>query len=348
MRLVAVALVCTSVAVAHADPAPRFEVIDRDGAVEIIARDIKAVSTTIKPVRSRLEVPIAATESIPKLLPAGDETVRVVELEGRSRRVLSVKLAMERPEVQALAKLAQAIQIGDDLHILVPRELPAAGQTITLPEPTLPPQLAAKAAAIAPVPTIETKPAAPRAETTHTPAAGVQTPATPASPAQTAPATGTKPGPIARAPEPRDNTPILLALTLAAFGSAVWLKRRNGKKPVEPSNSIEVVAQKSLGAKAKIVWVRAGERDMIVAVSPQSVRTLGQWKRTDAQTASARSPLPEAVTHAPPADRSSSPAVAGILKLRARTSTNHDMLVDEGAADDAWAKEILAATGARR
>jgi len=345
MRLVAIAVLCTGVAVSHADPAPRFEVIDRDGAVEIIARDIKAVSTTIKPVRSRLEVPIAATENIPKLLPAGDKTVRVVELEGRSQRVLSVKLAMERPEVQALSKIAQAIQVGDDLHILVPRQLPAAGQTITLPEPTLPPQLAAKAAAIAPVPTIETKPAAPRAE--PAPAAGVQAPASPAQPATTS-AVPSKPGPIARAPEPRDNTPILLALTLAALGSAVWLKRRNAKKPVEPTSSIEIVAQKSLGAKAKIVWVRAGERDMIVAVSPQSVRTLGQWRRSDAQTANARSPLPEAVTHAAPADRSSSPAVAGILKLRARTSTNHDLLVDEGAADDAWAKEILAATGARR
>ncbi len=343
MRLLSLLVVCASTTVAVADPASRFEVLDRGSAVEIIARDIQATATTLRPVRERLEVPITATDSIPKLSATGDKLVKLVELDGHSRPVLSVKLAFERPEVRELAKVAQAIQVGKDLHVIVPRALPAAGETVTLPEPTLPPELIAQAAAIAPVPTIErpvtTTQAAP------TPAPIVETPpaAQPASPPDK-PTRAT----AARAPEPRNNTPILLVLALAALGSGLWLKRRN-RKPVEAASSIEIVAQKALGAKAKIVWVRAGEREMIVAVSPQSVRTLGQWKR-DARDMHGRAPLPEAVTHSAAADTASSPAVAGILKLRARTNTNTDeMLADDGDADSAWAKEILAATtGMRR
>lgn len=345
MRALSLLLVCASTAVAAADPEPRFEVIDRDTAVEIIARDIHATATTIRPVRERLEVPIAATDSIPKLWPTGDKMIRVVELDGHSRPVLSVKLAFERPEVRELAKVAQVTQVGDDLHMIVPRTVPAPGQAVTLPEPTLPPELLEKAAAIAPVPTIERPAASPAA--TSTPA-----PARPAEPAQTAaPTDPPKPARTTAAgkPEPHDNTAILLVLALAALGSGLWLKRKN-RKPSEAASSIEIVAQKALGAKAKIVWVRAGEREMLVAVSPQGVRTLGQWKRDGREAAHGRMPLPEAVTHSAPADTASSPAVAGILKLRARTSTNTDeMLAGDGEADSAWAKEILAATtGMRR
>lgn len=346
MRLLSLLVVCASTTVAIADPAPRFEVLDRGSAVEIIARDIQATATTLRPVRERLEVPIAATDSIPKLSATGDKLVKLVELDGHSRPVLSVKLAFERPEVRELAKVAQAIQVGKDLHVIVPRALPAAGQTVVLPEPTLPPELIAQAAAIAPVPTIE-RPAVTATQAAPAPAPVAEPPpaAQPASPPANA-----QPGrtTAARAPEPHNNTAILLVLALAALGSDLWLKRKN-RKPAEAASSIEIVAQKALGAKAKIVWVRAGEREMIVAVSPQSVRTLGQWKR-DAREMHGRAPLPEAVTHSAAADTASSPAVAGILKLRARTSTNTDeMLAGDGDADSAWAKEILAATtGMRR
>lgn len=344
MRLLALVLVCASTTAALADPAPRFEVLDRGSAVEIIARDIRATDTTLRPVRERLEVPIAATDPIPKLWPTGDKLIKVVELDGHTRPVLSVKLAFERPEVRELAKVAQAIQVGNDLHVIVPRALPAPGQTVTLPEPTLPPELAKQAAAIAPVPVIE-RPAPPATGAAPAPAPAATTPTAPPAADKTAPAPTT----AAHAPEPRNNTPILLVLALAALGSGLWLKRRN-RKAAEPTSSIEIVAQKALGAKAKIVWIRAGEREMIVAVSPQSVRTLGQWKRDGRDVAHARAALPEAVTHSAGADTASSPAVAGILKLRARTNTNTDeMLATDGDADSAWAKEILAATtGMRR
>jgi flagellar biogenesis protein FliO len=357
----AFALICITAPLAAAEPSPRFEILDRGDAVEIIAFDTTAASTAITPVRSRLEVPLVGRVDIPKLVPAADKTVKVVELDGSSQRVLSVKLAFDHPEVRSLAKLAQAIQVGSDLHLIVPRAVPAPGQTIVLPEPTLPPALAEKAAAIAPVPTIPTPaPAAPitavSAKPATVPAAAASAkPAASPAPTTTAaaaqPTKPAKPAPAGTAPEAsQDNVPILLALTLAALGGAVWLKRRN-QAPKEPVSSIEVIAQRSLGGKAKVVWLRAGEREMIVAVSPQSVRTLGHWKKGDAPfDARTRAPLPEAVTHHIPPE-TSSPAVAGILRLRARTNApppSEEPVVD-GDPDAAWAKEILAATaGARR
>ena len=45
----------------------------------------------------------------------------LVEFDGiDGTRVLSVKTKLERPEVKALAELAKAIQVGNDLHLIVP------------------------------------------------------------------------------------------------------------------------------------------------------------------------------------------------------------------------------------
>ena len=230
-----------------------------------------------------------------------------------------------------------------------------------LPEPTLPPELVAKAQAIAPVPVpvvpakVEPAPVtataeAPKAEAAKTDATKEETAKPLASATQ-------KPQPSIT-----QNMPMLLALVLAGLGCFVWMKRKK-KAASEPSSSIEVLAQKGLGAKAKIVWLRAGEREMVVAVTPQSVRMLGSWKKAAEEarhaftttresgvfpmpTRDSRASLPEAQALAP-----SSPAVAGILKLRARTNVpavNEDIATDDVDADSLWAREILAATGARR
>jgi len=113
-----------------------------------------------------------------------------------------------------------------------------------------------------------------------------------------------------------------------------------------------VIAQRSLGAKAKVVWLSAGGRDMVVAITPQNVRMLSQWEKQE--------PLPRAQT-VPPADQAPSEAVAGILRLRAKTNVpyprarthapadiNEDVATGDDEADAAWAREILAATGGRR
>ena len=130
----------------------KIEVLDRGNAVEVIAHDMKAMKTDLATVRSRLEVPVVGSPEVQGTY-SNDKTVKLIELTGHgAQKTLSVKLAYEHDGVLALSKQAQVIQVGNDLHIIVPRVLPAIGTKTDLPEPTLTPELAAKAAAIAPVP----------------------------------------------------------------------------------------------------------------------------------------------------------------------------------------------------
>jgi flagellar biogenesis protein FliO len=343
-------IVCALTTAASAEP--RFEVLDRENAVEVIAYDVKATSTKISPIRTRLEVPIAPTASIPKLQPAGEKTIKVVE---RDHNMLSVKLAFEHPEVVELAKAAQAIQVGDDLHIIVPRDVPVAAKPNTLPPPTLPPKLAEQAAASAPVPVVTT----PRPQPVVAPEPVAPAPVTPAKtdvkqkPAVARPAEGSS----------RTNTLVLGALALVALGCGTWLTRRN-RNAAQATSKIDVIAQRALGAKAKIVWLRAGERELLVTVAAQSVQVVTHWPTGESPPA--RAALPTAFAQAAPEQGPASPAVAGILKLRARTNAEQNDTVVQPAlsgirklraltqddanavADAEWAKEILAATASAR
>jgi hypothetical protein len=165
------------------------------------------------------------------------------------------------------------------------------------------------------------------------------------------------------------------ALGLGAAGFGIWWMRKR-KDQLAPPASIEIIAQRSLGGKARIVWLSAGPREMIVSVTSQQVRMLGQWRKNDAAAS-----LPAAQTHSDPrtvfnqpielprrvttefpavsmpasgvVEKPMSPAVSGILRLRGRTGQMAAVLPEEIAsgdvvADELWAKEILAATGARR
>lgn len=418
---------------------PSFELIDHGESVEVIAHNIKAARTAILPMRSRLEIPIVAGPVAKRIVP-GDATVKLIELDSEDAvRVLSVKLGFERADVKALARFAQAIQVGDDLHVLVPRKLPADGTASKLPEPTLPPALAAAVARADLKPQLQLAPSP--APPAPAPAAGPELPppAKPEiSPALAAavvpvvvpaivpaivptrgpipmPMLGPAPRPDAKPALPsaaalppssdaarseaakptRDSQPLTQVLAseqgdrwskismygvlgLAAAGAGIWLMRRR-RAQLLPATTIDVVAQRSLGGKARIVWLSAGPREMIVAVTGQQISLLGQWRKSDAAAEPSReltrelpaelglevaAPLPMAHTHADirlddraePADKPLSPAVSGILRLRGRTAqfTTPQPLVDDAVAtgdieaDAAWAKEILAATGARR
>ncbi|HMG52984.1 MAG TPA: flagellar biosynthetic protein FliO, partial [Kofleriaceae bacterium] len=410
------------------DTAPRFELIDRGDAVEVIAHNIKAARTAVLPVRSRLEVPITGAPQAKRVTP-GDATVKLIELDSSdSTRVLSVKLGFERADVKALSRFAQAIQVGDDLHLLFPRKLPDGDVAPRLPEPTIPAALAGRtepahpvaariepptppvamrpdppAPAPAPVPApvlgprTDPRPAPPAPAAlpvgaqvqpadahAHPPAAGRPRSAADALAATAAAHDGTAP-PAAAAPSApasdaravgqvlatdRDDVwsriSLYAALGLAAAGLGVWFlrRRRIGVRPGAPA-SIDIIAQRSLGGKARIVWLSAGQREMIVAVTAQQVRVLGQWRKTETTAA-----LPAAHGYAEPEaargssqslpnlsavmpfDRPISPAVSGLLRLRGRTGQMAAVVPDlsdgEVAADELWAKEILAATGARR
>jgi flagellar biogenesis protein FliO len=425
-----------------------FELVDRGDSVEVIARNIKAARTAILPVRSRLEVPIVGAPSVKRVVPT-DPTVKVIELDGNDApRALSVKLGFERADVKALSRFAQAIQVGDDLHLLIPRKIPVEGIAPRLPDPTLTPELAAavargepSVALIGPRPDpgaarkVESKPAAadasnhvgangnappgvqpapigaasaasnaasssaPSSAPTAVPSAALDASGTAADAKPQAAGTDARSGAAATTAKPSaDGKPLKQALAsdaddtwfkiamyaalgLAAAGAGIWLMRRR-RLNFTPPASIEIIAQRSLGAKARIVWLSAGPREMIVSVTAQQVRMLGQWRKPDAPAS-----LPAAHTHSderyaprheifdersvgvrPHAadaprratsefsavvDKPMSPAVSGILRLRGRTGqipavVPEDIASGDVVADELWAKEILAATGARR
>jgi flagellar biogenesis protein FliO len=327
-------IICALSAVAAAEPS--FEVKDRGDAVEVIAHDLAASRTAIAPLRERLEIPLLARPSLPRLVP-GDATVRLVEIEdGR----LSVKLNFEHGDVVALARVSQAIQVGPDLHVLVPRKVPAAGTAVKLPEPTVP-------AALAPPP-------APSKVEVVPPPAPSKVEVVPPPPEHPAPPhAAAKPAPTTLASEPETDWKSLVFALVAGGGTlagGMWLMKRK-KQRDGATSTIEIVAQRSLGGKARVVWLSAGQRDIIVAVTPQAVRMLGQWRKAEAPAA-----LPSAQIHEarrePVVEKPSSPAVAGILRLRQRTEPppeiNEDVATGDVDADALWAKEILMATGARR
>jgi flagellar biogenesis protein FliO len=347
------------------DAAPSFELRDRGDTVEVIAHNVKAARTAILPVRSRLEIPIVAGPLARRVVP-GDPTVKLIELASDSaQQMLSVKLGYDKPEVKQLARFAQAIQVGDDLHVLVPRKLPADGVAPKLPEPSnMPSAAAVKAEAAARLSELakageaaKAEPAKPAPAAPATPAPATPAPVTtelakpvaPAAPvADVRPVAAVKPvdPPVLGPPAPAEAKPVeppaaakpvaakvepakaepakaaplqpqlaapgddgwskislYAVLGLAAAGAGVWLLRKKQRQLAVPS-TIEVIAQRSLGGKARVVWLSAGQREMIVSVTAQQVQMLGQWAKPDAP------PLDDAE---PAGERADGPDLRGAL-----------------------------------
>ncbi len=338
-RLLLVASMVSSSA--YADGNITFQVVDHGDAVEVIAHNLAMRNANVSPIRSRLEVPITGSPIASKQI-MQDSTVLQVELDGFA---LSVKTKLDRPEVHELAKLATATQVGDDLHLMFPRHAqiaataaPTTTPTTATTKLTTPPTTATAKPAIAQPP-----PPAPPAPTP----APVEKPI--AAPIPTPPPAVKKPIP----PEQRDwsGTGMYALAALGALGAAAYLMKKKQKAAVAIS-TIDVVAQRTLGGKAKVVWLAAGQREMIVAVTGTQIRMLGQWPR--GTTSAPVAELPTATIESV-ADKPVSPSVAGILKLRAathgRTPTHPQIqpITDDGEAevDLEWAKEIITATGRR-
>nr|HEX4316677.1 flagellar biosynthetic protein FliO [Kofleriaceae bacterium] len=339
-------------AVASAEP--RFEVIDRGDAIEVIGHDIMTARTTITAARSRLEIPLAAgAMPVAKRVDLkNDATMLLAEIDPDAHAV-SVKLTMDHAGVVAIAKASQAMQIGDDIHVLVPRK----PEGVVLPEPTLAvvvkPQAEADKAKTAETEKTAETVASPSPSPSPSMSTTTTTSTVPATSVAGIPTVKDDAKPIASATADDGGTPMATYIGggLLAIAAGVWLWRRK-KKPAMPQTTIDVIAQRSLGGKAKIVWLGAGGRELLVAVTPNNVRLLGDWPRGEApataQIATAAHPqIPMARTTT--ATDIKSPAVTGILKLRERASTavNAEVATDDVEADATWARELLAATGRR-
>ena len=346
-----------------------FEVADHGDSVEVIAHNVEMKTAPISSVRQRIEVPVSGQPVASRAVMV-DGTVMLVEFDGTANRVLSVKTKLERPEVKLLAGMARASQVGTDLHLTFPRHAAAtvAAATQTKPEIKPEPKIETK-----PEPKIEIKPEIKTEPKIESKPVEIKTPAP-------TPTRDTRPVP------PMEKEGLATSPGLYAFGALVTLLAcgyvlKKKKKETAAASTIDVVAQRSLGNKSKVMWLSAGGREMLVAVTQQKVQMLGQWPKATSELPRATSLeqpalrtsrhsiasfqqelAAEAETQAAPT-RTESSAVSGILKLRARTSgplhgragtvpglyqVNEDVATDDEDADIEWAKEILTATGGRR
>ncbi len=389
-RLTVLALVLAALGLApsraSAGPsASRFLVTDRGDAVDVVIPGATAATLTAEVVRQRLEVPLRGRPEGREVRP-GDPTVKSIEIRGRSQRILSIKLFVDHDAVVALAPRVRLQQEGDALRVTIPRSPPPPPAPAPAPTPTPTATTPTAVASITP-PVAPTAPLAPASTTEH-PGATVMAAAPPtalAAAATTAAAPASAPGaPAASAlASPRGGsggvptTTLVVVLAALAIGAVAVLRRRR-TSPLA-TTSLDVLASRSLGGKARVVWLAAGEREMVVAVTGQNVQILGQWRAGAGAalgpTARGTRDLPLVDDEAPAgsaaaagrdelggrphlslvgpgrASAASSPAVSGILRLRERlgqlTAADREPSGDP-EADEQWAKEILAATGGRR
>lgn len=365
--LLALVLVAVPTVAFAETPAVSFEIADHGDSVEVIAHNVEMKDASLSAVRSRIEIPVSG-QPVASRARMTDGTVMLVEFDGISNRVLSVKTKLEHPEVKALAGLAKATQVGTDLHLTFPRHAVTTATTPAKVEPKVETKPEIKVE-----PKLETKTQTPTPTLTPAPTPKAETLAPVAKP------------PVDNRPVPAmEKDSIATSPGLYAFGALVTLLAcgyvlKKKKKDTAATSTIDVVAQRTLGNKAKVMWLSAGGREMLVAVTQQKVQMLGQWAKgtgdlpratsLEQPRASRRSITSfqqelaaEAETQAAPV-RTESSSVSGILKLRARTSgplngragtvpplyqVNEEVATDDEDADLEWAKEILTATGGRR
>ncbi|MCE9573234.1 MAG: flagellar biosynthetic protein FliO [Deltaproteobacteria bacterium] len=337
--LVLAATLAVTATTAHAAD-DRWAIVDHGDQVEVIVHGAIAAGATAAAVRERVEIPVASMavdlERFPK-----DATVREIDIRGHAPRVLSIKLHLDRAQVKALAPLVRITQTGDDMHVLIPRALPTAAAT-TAPAPMIGPMGPIAIAPIniappdlGPTATVAAAPAKPAIDTGH---ASLATGATAPAPAASATQVAIGPSPAPAAPAaapppaapaaPADATPPALAprvdsslqlptlpivTVLGAGGLALAALLRRRKKNASTVQDLDVVASRSLGGKAKIVWLAAGEREIVVSVTNQQVRLLSQWRRTRATGAPEARALPPGESRRTPPAFAPQPAFAAAL-----------------------------------
>jgi flagellar biogenesis protein FliO len=266
--------------------------------------------------------------------------------------------------------------VGSDVHLTFPRHAQIAAPAAAPAAPTpAPAKIEAPKVDATPVPVPTPVPAPAKIEAPKVEAAPAPAIAKVSAPVEKPPEPAKLGTPIP--PEKRDwsGTGFYMIAALGTLGGAAYIMKKKRAAAATQTSTIDVIAQRTLGNKAKVVWLAAGQREMIISVTGTQVRMLGQWPRGTANTPALESndgprlprlPTATAVETAPAERPSLSPSVAGILKLRAQTQNNlpligrtptaprlptiepaPDLDTDDREPDLAWAKEILAVTGRR-
>jgi flagellar biogenesis protein FliO len=377
---------------AHGGPSVPVSVEDRGGEVAVLLTGARTSAARPQNRGDRLELPL--DEAPPAVeLKLEDATVRKVELRS-SPPSLRIQLRHGSESTRLAADMAVLRQYGGVLEIVLPREprqaaaaRATAGQPIaaastqgatqaaTAPSTSAPATQPASSA-IAPArpiasvqPIAPVHPASSSASANPAPVAPVPSAVAPDAAAAAVPGAPSQALPVAR-PEldgtgaRASGSPVGTTLgfaALAALGAVGWLWHRRKRTGRALSSPLEILAQVSVGPRARVVWLSAGRREMLISVSEKDVRVLGQWvSDRNGEPAAAFSPPPPSVDEpverrrmARPSSRlRTNPSLSGLLRLRDQHAADVEPPNgDNGAADgdanepDAeWARQLVAAT----
>jgi hypothetical protein len=376
------ALASLAPAVAVAGPALPVSVEDRGDNVAIFLAGARTTADRPLARSDRLELPLEQAPPVIEIR-LEDPTVRKVELRAQPPSVrLTLRHGTESTRLSA--EMAELRQTEDGLSIVFPRDpreaarrRDASAVAAAASEAPTPPAAgasrvqagASQAQAAAPAASTSADKPAPAAAAAFAP---------PSAPALDNSA------PLDRAQE-GSGSPLGTTLTfgaLAGLGAAawLWLRRKRGARSL--TSPLEILAQVSIGPRARVVWISAGRREMLISVSEKDVRVLGQWVADGARAAEAAGPAPAEeigeprlgrLPTAPSARLRTNPSLSGLLRLRdqhasiengeAHGVTPHDTVsrsrgdgwggetAGDGNADGQgdepdteWARQLVAAT----
>jgi hypothetical protein len=148
---------------------------------------------------------------------------------------------------------------------------------------------------------------------------------------------------------------------LAGLGALAWLWVRRKRSTRALASPLEILAQVSVGPRARVVWLSAGRREMLISVSEKDVRVLGQWL-ADGSRAAETAPGPSDEPGEPRIGRlatsharlRANPSLTGLLRLRDQhaaaeqaqldTAREGDGVPADDDEDSEWARQLVAAT----
>ncbi len=363
---------------------------DRGGHVAILVTGGRTSAARPLNRGDRLELPL--DRALPTLeLRLDDPTVRKIELRAEPPS-LRVQLRHGSESTRLAAEMAQLSQRGDDLVILLPREPREAARVARAAQIAAAPQLVASAPAPVAGPASPAAPAmaapAASAPVAATAPAAATDPAAPAATSATAPALAPErmAGLGLDEPRPGPGSPFGTTLAFAAaagLAALAWFWVRRKRAAGALPSQLTILAQVPLGPRARVVWLSAGRREMLISVSEKDVRVLGQWMADDTRPGTADGTRPGTADHTRPgtadgtrpgtasgepldtfgdpveprparltgARQRTSPSLSGLLRLRDQQGVMESVAGapdgSNGEADNGdteWARQLVAAT----
>jgi hypothetical protein len=340
------ALAVLAPALAAAGPALPISVEDRGDQVAIFLAGARTAADRPQARSDRLELPLEQAPPVIEIR-LEDPTVRKVELRAQPPSVrLTLRHGTESTRLSA--EMAELRQTEDGLSIVFPRDPREAARARRAAE--------AEAAAAASEPPAASAVGAKQAQPAATATAPASTSTSAAAPAPGV-AAGIAPpsrpaldqsAPLDRAQED-SGSPIGATVTfgaLSGLAALAWLWMRRKRAARSLTSPLEILAQVSVGPRARVVWISAGRREMLISVSEKDVRVLGQWLADGARAGETAAAAPADETgeqrlgRLPSARLRTNPSLSGLLRLRDQHAT-----IENGEAHGVTPRDTVSRSG---